>query len=245
MTQKDECITEFCASDVDRKAAQVTELLATSARDHGRIVYASSLGAESIVLTDIIFTQVPHVEVLTIDTGRLHEETRALLSALEDRYRRRIRVVSPASRDVEEVVSAYGINGFYADREARIACCRARKVEPFRRAIRDFGAWVTGIRREQSMIRAQGRPVEWDGEHGIWKISPLLDWSGTEIWRYIRARRLPYNSLYDRQYLSIGCAPCTRAVLAGEHERSGRWWWEESGERECGLHPKIRAVFKS
>lgn len=244
MTHTDDSVADVRASDVVWKTVQVTELLGTSVRDCGRIVYASSLGAESIVLTDIIFREVPQIEVLTIDTGRLHEETHALLSALEARYGRRIRVVSPASRDVEEVVSMYGINGFYTDKEARTACCKVRKVEPFRRAIREFDAWVTGIRREQSVIRAEGRAVEWDKEHGLWKISPLLDWSGAEIWEYIRTRQLPYNQLHDRQYLSIGCAPCTRAVQPGEHERSGRWWWEESGERECGLHPRVCTAFK-
>lgn len=237
-------MTDACESEVDSKAAQVTELLTTCARDYRRIIYASSVGAESMVLTDIIFGHVPEVEVLTIDTGRLHEETYALLSGLEARYGRKIRVVSPESGEVEELVSTYGINGFYANKEARIACCRARKLEPFRRVIRDFGAWVTGIRREQSMARAQSRPVEWDEEYRLWKISPLLDWSGAEIWRYIRARRLPYNPLYDRQYASIGCAPCTRAVQPGEHERSGRWWWEQSVERECGLHPRVRTALK-
>ena len=111
-------------------------------------------------------------------------------------------------------------------------------MEPFRRAIAGRSAWVTGIRRGQSASRALASPVEWDGEYGLYKVSPLLEWSENEIWEYIRKKRLPYNALHDRGFPSIGCAPCTRAVQPGEDERSGRWWWERSDSRECGLHPR-------
>jgi phosphoadenosine phosphosulfate reductase len=123
---------------------------------------------------------------------------------------------------------------------ARLSCCEVRKVEPFKRAIAGFNAWVTGVRREHSTARAQGLSEEWDAQYGLYKLSPLLEWTQEQIWQYIRARRLPYNALHDAQYPSIGCAPCTRAIQPGEHQRAGRWWWEESASRECGLHPRVR-----
>ncbi|MGH8323595.1 MAG: phosphoadenylyl-sulfate reductase, partial [Steroidobacteraceae bacterium] len=141
---------------------------------------------------------------------------------------------------LEGLVAAQGINGFYNSLEARMACCRIRKVEPFKRALVGYGAWVTGLRHEQSATRAQAQPVEWDAENGLHKISPILDWTEEQIWQYIRARQLPYNSLHDRQYPSIGCQPCTRAIQPGESRRAGRWWWERPESRECGLHPRVR-----
>jgi phosphoadenosine phosphosulfate reductase len=113
-------------------------------------------------------------------------------------------------------------------------------VRPFKRAIAGYGAWITGVRREQSALRAHGDAVVWDAEYALHKVSPLLDWSEAQIWQYIRARQLPYNALHDRQYPSIGCTPCTRAVLPGEDRRAGRWWWEQAAVRECGLHPRVR-----
>jgi len=151
---------------------------------------------------------------------------------------RTLRMYYPDAADVEEWVGENGINGFRDGLEQRRGCCAIRKVQPFRRAVTGRGAWVTGIRRGQSASRALASPVEWDGEYGLFKISPLLDWSEDEIWDYIRRKRLPYNVLHDRGFPSIGCAPCTRAVEPGADERSGRWWWERADSRECGLHPR-------
>jgi len=223
--------------DLECKAAAVRELLAQACSGRGRIAYASSLGAEAMVLTDIIWTHLPQIDVFTIDTGRLHEETYELLERLQRRYRRTVRVLYPDAAALERLVAAQGMNGFYRSLEARLECCRVRKLEPFRRAIAGFGAWVTGVRREQTAGRAGRRDLEWDDEHGLYKISPLLEWSEEDIWRYIRHHRLPYNALHDREFPSIGCAPCTRAIQPGESRRAGRWWWERAGTRECGLHP--------
>jgi phosphoadenosine phosphosulfate reductase len=180
--------------------------------------------------------------VFSIDTGRLHEETYELLERLQRRYQRRVRVVYPDAQALERLVARQGVNGFYHSLDARLECCRVRKVEPFRRAIAGFPAWITGVRREQSAGRARGELVEWDAEHGLYKISPLLEWSEAQVWQYIRARRLPYNPLHDRQFPSIGCSPCTRAIQPGEARRAGRWWWEQSESRECGLQPRPTAL---
>jgi len=232
--------------ELEQMAAAVREQLRAAVREHGRVTYANSLGAEAMVLTDIICTQVPEIEMFSIDTGRLHPETHELLERLERRYRRRIRVVHPDAAALEALTQAQGVNGFYHSLEARLACCRARKIEPFKRAIAGYAAWVTGVRREQSPLRAGAPALEWDAEHGLYKVSPLLEWTHTHVWQYIRGRQLPYNALHDRQFPSIGCAPCTRAIAPGESHRSGRWWWEDAESRECGLHPRVRAaVFRA
>jgi phosphoadenosine phosphosulfate reductase len=228
------------SAELEKRAAAVQSLLAAALARYGRLTYSSSLGAEAMVLTDIIWSHLPAIDVFSIDTGRLHEETYELLERLQRRYRRRIRVVYPDAAQLEELVARQGVNGFYSSVEARLECCRVRKLEPFRRAIVGFPAWITGVRREQTAGRAAGEAVEWDDEHGLHKISPLLEWSEEQVWQYIRWRGLPYNPLHDRQFPSIGCAPCTRAIQPGESRRAGRWWWEREESRECGLHPRVR-----
>lgn len=226
--------------ELEQKTAAVRERLAAAVGEYGRVVYSNSLGAEAMVLTDIIWSSVPEIDVFSIDTGRLPEETYELLEKLQRRYKRNLRVVYPDAEALEGLVAAQGVNGFYHSLEARQACCRIRKVEPFKRAIAGYGAWVTGVRHEQSATRAMAEPVEWDAENGLHKISPILDWTEEQVWQYIRTRKLPYNSLHDRQYPSIGCSPCTRAIQPGESRRAGRWWWEQPESRECGLHPRVR-----
>jgi phosphoadenosine phosphosulfate reductase len=233
---------EPVTAQLEHKAAAAQALLAAALERHGRLVYSNSLGAEAIVLTDIIWTHVPAIDVFSIDTGRLHEETYELLEKLQRRYRRSVRVVYPDALELEQLVARQGVNGFYHSLEARLECCRIRKVEPFRRAIAGYPAWITGVRREQSAGRARGQSIEWDAEHALYKISPLIDWSEAEVWQYIRERGLPYNPLHDRQFPSIGCSPCTRAIQPGESRRAGRWWWEQPESRECGLHPRIPAA---
>jgi phosphoadenosine phosphosulfate reductase len=215
-------------------------LLRRAVSEFGRVVYASSLGAEAIVLTDLICTAAPQIDIVTIDTGRLPEETLALLERLERRYQRRIQVFYPDAQAVERYVREHGVNGFYAGLEQRLSCCQIRKLEPFKRAIAGYRAWVTGLRREQSEQRASAQAIETDAQYGLMKVSPLLDWSEAAVWTYILAKKLPYNSLHDRGYPSIGCAPCTRAIEPGQDQRAGRWWWENTDSRECGLHPRRR-----
>ena len=231
---------ELLNLDLEQKAAWVRQQLADSVREHGRVVYSNSLGAEAMVLTDIIWSHVPEIDIFSIDTGRLHEETYELLEKLQRRYKRSIRLVYPDAQALEKLVADQGVNGFYHSLESRLACCHVRKVEPFRRAVAGYSAWVTGVRREQSATRAQAQPIEWDTENSMHKVSPLLDWTEEQVWQYIRARKLPYNSLHDRQFPSIGYSPCTRAIQPGENRRAGRWWWEQPESRECGLHPRVR-----
>ena len=229
---------ELLNLELEQKAVAVRERLAAAVEAYGRVVYSNSLGAEAMVLTDIIWSHFPAIDIFTIDTGRLPEETYELMGRLQGRYKRTLRVVYPDARALEALVSEQGVNGFYNSLDARVACCQIRKVEPFKRAIAGYGAWVTGLRHEQSATRSRAQPVEWDAANGLHKVSPILEWTEEQIWQYIRARKLPYNSLHDRQYPSIGCSPCTRASQPGESRRAGRWWWEQPESRECGLHPR-------
>lgn len=205
--------------------------------------FATSLGAEDQVLLHLLDSTVTDlalptyaVEVFTLDTGRLPEETLTTLSDNRKRFRLPVRVYYPEAREVENLVAKQGINGFYDSLEARKACCGVRKVAPLRRALDGRSAWMTGLRRDQAVTRGGLERVEWDETHGLYKLSPLADWSLDRIWEVIRSEKLPYNALHDRGYPSIGCAPCTRAVKPGEDIRSGRWWWENPEHKECGLH---------
>jgi phosphoadenosine phosphosulfate reductase len=235
-------MAELPIAELEHRTAAVRALLGRALAQHERLTYANSLGAEAMVLTDIIWTHLPQIDIFSIDTGRLHEETYQLLERLQRRYKRALRVLYPDAAALERLVARQGVNGFYHSIEARLECCRVRKVEPFQRGIAGFPAWITGVRREQSAGRANGQPIEWDAEHGLYKISPLIDWSEAEVWQYIRVQRLPYNPLHDREFPSIGCAPCTRAIQPGESRRAGRWWWERTESRECGLQPQSRSA---
>jgi phosphoadenosine phosphosulfate reductase len=217
-------------------------LLEHAVHEHKDVVYSNSLGAEAMVLTDIIAANVPEIGMFTLDTGRLHDETLALLDRLERRYQRRIQVYYPDAHAIEQYVRDNGINGFYLGLEERQSCCGIRKIEPFKRAIAGHKAWVTGVRREQSAERAEAEAVAWDERYGLWKVSPMLDWTEQDVWAYIKARNLPYNALHDKGFPSIGCAPCTRAIEPGADPRSGRWWWENPESRECGLQPRRRVI---
>ena len=226
---------------VRARVADSIELLQRAVAEHGRVVYASSLGAEAIVLTDLIWTDVPGIDIATIDTGRLPRETLELLERIERHYQKRMRVFTPEAGAVEAYVNEHGINAFYRSLELRQRCCAVRKSAPFERAIRGYAAWVTGVRNGQSEGRASVQPLERDARNGLMKVSPLLAWTHDDVWQYIRAARLPYNPLHDQGYPSIGCAPCSRAIEPGQDERAGRWWWEHPDSRECGLQPRTRA----
>ena len=196
-----------------------------------------------MVLTDIIWTHVPEIEIFSIDTGRLHEETHSLLDRVQRRYGKQIKLFYPDTQRLEQYVGRHGINGFYNGLEERLSCCSIRKVEPFRRAIAGHKAWVTGVRREQSATRAQGDAGRVG--HAVRSLqgesAARLDASAKCGSTYARTK-LPYNALHDRQFPSIGCAPCTRAIEPGQDARAGRWWWENPESRECGLQPRIRVV---
>lgn len=228
-------------SPTDRIEATV-KILERAVREYSPLAYSCSLGLEGVVLADLIWTRFPEIDVFTLDTGRLHEETRLLLERLEIRYKRSMRVVYPQASDLEGYVAQHGMNGFYKGLEERKTCCFVRKVAPFRRAVEGKRAWITGVRRSQSASRAAGNEIVWDPEYNLFKVSPLLDWSDADVWNYVRAHRVPYNTLHDRGFTSIGCAPCTRAIQPGESARAGRWWWEQIETRECGLQGRVRAA---
>jgi len=204
---------------------------------HGKIVLASSFGAEDQVLTHMLMQVNPQVEIFTIDTGRLYPETLELLEITEKRYGFRYKVYRPNHQSVEIFVKEKGLDSIYDSIENRKACCSMRKIEPLQRALQGAGAWITGLRRNQSASREDVSHVAIDEAHGgIYKVCPLANWSDEEVWDYIKKHAIPYNHLHDQGYPSIGCEPCTRAVKPGEDIRAGRWWWEKSEHKECGLH---------
>jgi phosphoadenosine phosphosulfate reductase len=202
----------------------------------GRVALASALGIESQVLTDMLRRITPQPAVFTLDTGRLHQETYDLIDATRKRYGIRIEVLFPDRTDVEELVCQNGVNLFYDSIENRKACCRVRKVIPLRRKLAQLDAWITGLRREQSVTRQDLEVIQWDDANGLIKINPLANWTDEQVWEYIRDHNVPYNPLNDHGYPSIGCVPCTRAVEPGQGIRAGRWWWEQPEHKECGLH---------
>jgi phosphoadenosine phosphosulfate reductase len=204
---------------------------------HPRIALAASFGAEDVVLIDMLVRLEPTARVFTLDTGRLPAETYSLIDAIRERYGLAIEVYFPQADAVEAMAREHGVNLFYTSIGKRKLCCGVRKVEPLGRALRGLDAWITGLRREQAVTRAQVRKVEVDPEHGgLIKLNPLADWTSEQVWAYLHAHNVPYNALHDRGYPSIGCAPCTRAVAPGEDPRAGRWWWESADTKECGLH---------
>ncbi|ABM62541.1 phosphoadenylyl-sulfate reductase [Halorhodospira halophila] len=199
-------------------------------------VLASSFSAEDMVLLDLIRAHTPGIDAFTLDTGRLNAETYKLQQRVRERYGPVVRTYYPEAFEVEQVVASFGVNGFYHSLEARQACCHARKVEPLRRALSGQRAWLTGMRRAQAATRSELPIEEHDPEQGLIKLNPLAEWQEADVWGYLRSHGVPYNKLYDQGYRSIGCAPCTRPVAAGEDIRAGRWWWEHPARRECGLH---------
>jgi phosphoadenosine phosphosulfate reductase len=201
-------------------------------------VFSTSFGLEDQAILHAIVQAGLAVRVITLDTGRLFEETHALHEETRERYPIPIEVFSPDPWALRRLIAERGPNGFYDSVENRRECCRVRKVEPLRLALVGADLWITGMRREQSEARAGLAPLEWDDEHGLIKAHPLLDVSETELRRYLHEHDVPINPLHDCGYPSIGCAPCTRAVAPGEPARSGRWWWEDDAKKECGLHMK-------
>lgn len=201
-----------------------------------RLVLACSFGVEDVVLVDLCAELGRFPRVVTLDTGRLPDETHQTIEAVRARYGLQVDVLFPDAGRVEEMTRAHGPNLFYRSVELRRLCCAVRKVEVLRRALSGAQAWITGLRRDQSPERSAVLKSQWDGQFGLLKLAPLADWTAEAVWGRARERGLPYNPLHDRGYPSIGCSPCTRAVAAGEDERAGRWWWESS-HKECGLHP--------
>ena len=218
---------------------QARDLLADIARDHPPLALAASLSIEDMVLIDLICRERLPIGVFMLDTGRLHGDTLDLVGRIERRYGIAVQIYQPRPQAVSEYVLRFGRDAFYESAELRRQCCDIRKVEPLRRALAGKQAWITGMRRQQSAFRADVAVEEFDDVHGLKKFNPLAQWSEDEIWSYLRRYEVPYNALYDQGYRSIGCAPCSRPVVAGEEPRAGRWWWEAghgAGASECGIH---------
>ena len=204
----------------------------------GQVTFSTSFGLEDQAITHLIFENKIPVRVFTLDTGRLFPETCSTWSATLERYRGRIEVFSPEASALQEFLSQKGPNAFYESVENRQGCCHIRKVEPLRRALQGQAVWVTGIRAEQSPNRQHMSALEWDDSHQLLKYHPLFDWCFDQVRAYIHTHHIPYNPLTDKGFVSIGCAPCTRAIRPGEDFRAGRWWWEDASQKECGLHYK-------
>ena len=215
---------------------QARDLLAELARDYHPATLACSLSLEDMVLADLIGRERLPIEIFVLDTGRLHGDTLDLVGRIEQRYGIDVRIYQPQPQAVSEYVVRFGRDAFYESAELRKQCCGIRKVEPLQRALAGKRAWITGMRRSQASSRSDVAVEEIDLVHGLRKFNPLADWSEDEVWAHIRRHDVPYNPLYEQGYRSIGCAPCTRPVVAGEDGRAGRWWWETEGASECGLH---------
>ena len=220
------------------KGLRAEDIIQLAFQEFGpRVNFASSLGEEDQVLTDMIARVAPKIEIFTLDTGRLHQETYDLLNLTQAKYPKlNYKIYFPDTQAVEEMVKSKGVNLFYESVDNRKLCCGVRKVEPLRRALIHVDAWITGLRREQSVTRSSVDIFEWDAANQKIKINPLTDWMLKEIREYIKKNSVDVNPLHAQGFISIGCAPCTRAVKPGEDIRAGRWWWEQPDQKECGLH---------
>jgi len=201
----------------------------------GKVIFSSSMGQEDQVITDAIFKNKIPIKIFTLDTGRLFNETYELLERTMARYKQTIHVFFPDATDVENFVNTKGLNSFYESVENRKECCNIRKVKPLNRALQGAKVWITGLRSEQSENRKDIPMIEWSEEKQLFKFNPLINWHYDQVLSYLKEFNVPYNYLHDKGFISIGCAPCTRAIEPGEDPRAGRWWWEAS-QKECGLH---------
>lgn len=236
---------------LQEKLQATVERLKTAAAKYGNgLTFANSLGAEDALLTGLIALHLStdtesSIQQFVLDTGRLPEETLSLLAQVQQKWPQLdIKVYYPDAVQLQGWVTEQGVNAFYRSQELRKSCCQVRKLEPLHRALKGKTAWITGLRREQSVTREALDYSQWDAGNGLQKLSPLFDWSEAEVWAVIHALKLPYNSLHDNNYPSIGCAPCTRAVQPNADPRSGRWWWENPETRECGLHSGLHSAIE-
>ena len=228
-------------AEFDARVANALAVLRQASVEHtGHVVQSTSLGAEDMVLTDLIARHQLPIAIGTLETGMLHAETSALIPRIEQRYGLKVEVYRPVQESVVHFVKTNGERAMYESIDLRKACCGIRKMEPLSRLLADRSAWVTGLRREQSSTRG-GVPFDEVDDKGRTKFAPIADWTWADVWHYISAFDVPYNPLHDEFMPSIGCAPCTRAIAVGEDFRSGRWWWEDENAKECGLHVKEEA----
>jgi len=225
---------------LDDRVNESSEILRKAHREFGnRVVFMTSYSVEDNVITDLIAKEKLQIRQVTLDTGRLPQETYDVMDAIAGRYGITPEILFPDAASIEEMVKKNGINLFRKSTELRELCCSLRKVEPLNHLLSGYAAWITGIRLDQTSTRKYSKVDEPDSLRvGVKKFNPLLNWTSGEVWEYTKLFDIPFNALYARGYKSIGCAPCTRAVLPNENERSGRWWWEDS-IRECGIHTSL------
>lgn len=231
--------SEVQVADLRQRLASLDalDILRTMADEApGRVVFSTSFGLEDQILTHLIFAHDVPIKVFTLDTGRNFQETYATWGKTLLKYRKPIATYFPERESVEQLVATKGPNSFYESIENRKECCHIRKIEPLDRALADQQVWITGIRAEQSANRQTMAPVEWDASHQLVKVHPLFDWTWERAWAFAKDNDIPVNPLHQQGFVSIGCAPCTRAIKPGEDFRAGRWWWEDQAAKECGLH---------
>ncbi len=230
-------LAEYRQQLAGKDAAQI---LAWSLKEFGpaRVILASSFSIEDQVLTHMLSNSNPAARIFTLDTGRQFQETYDVMQRSMDKFGLRYEVCAPAAEDLAALLADAGPNAMYQSLAKREACCAVRKLRPLAKIMQSVDAWICGLRRDQALTRKDIEIIEWDIQQGKYKISPLIDWSEADVWRYIKDNGIPYNSLYDQGFRSIGCAPCTRATGPDEDIRSGRWWWEEPEHKECGLHKR-------
>ncbi len=237
-------VKKFKPTDIEPLQAKLDgapaeDILAAAAELLGDgAVFATSLGQEDQVITDLIVKSGLEIPVFTLDTGRLFPESYDLIAATEEKYGLKIQIVFPDTGEVEQMVAEEGINLFRKSIAARKRCCAVRKIHPLQRRLERARGWICGLRRDQSPTRTDLHAVEWDAANGIPKFNPLIDWTLEDVQRYLAANNVPYNPLHDKGFVSIGCACCTRALSPGEDIRAGRWWWETPEHKECGLHSR-------
>lgn len=234
-------MVRFSQEQVDELNSKITTaedaLQWASDNLHPKVAKASSFGAEDAVIMDLMIKINPDFRFFTLDTGRLPQETYDIMDIVRKKYNISIEVLFPDAKEIEEMVNAKGLNLFYDSVENRKLCCEIRKVHPMNKMLETLDGWITGLRRKQTKIREDVTIFQLDHYHGgILKINPIIDWSWEQIQEYIKKNDLPYNSLLDKGYPSIGCEPCTRPIKPGEDLRAGRWWWEQGEHKECGLH---------
>lgn len=226
--------------DTELRRRSIQDPLSTlswlSERFEGRAVFSTSFGIEDQVITHLICANNLPITLFTLDTGRNFQETYSTWSRTLERYRKPIQTYTPQASALEQFLAEKGPNSFYDSVDNRKTCCQIRKVEPLRRALQGQQLWVTGIRAEQSPNRLDMNALEWDDAHQLLKFHPLFHWTYDQVRTYVREHNIPYNALHDKGFVSIGCAPCTRAIQPGEDFRAGRWWWEDASKKECGLH---------
>ncbi len=223
-------------TEFDQRLAATQAILARIAHELTPAVFATSLAAEDMVLTDLILRAGLPIGIFTLETGRLPPQTLDMLDKIKQHYGFEVELYFPNPVAVADYVGQNGLDGFFESVDLRKQCCQIRKVEPLGRALVGKRAWITGQRRSQSSTRSNLDVEEHDAIHGLVKFNPLADWSEQDVWHYLHRQKVPYNALHDAGYPSIGCAPCTRAVQPGEDIRAGRWWWENPENKECGLH---------